>query len=384
MKLSSWNSLVLLPLLSSCVFVGTMAGQKPRSVPPQKMRLCVTVNGKAECINLAWASENYEGRKDGETRIENRYWITEWDDGHVMLKGQTSYAVGGVFPLSATIDGPIAADGAHMAGTLEWRIGYSSSGTLPYKLSWSKDPLNAINLYVGQFQAIKYSQTNKDIILPPGASEAYVSYPVDVRALLQPDMPLLEKYAYQSCEFPLANEKVALEIARYAYRAGDIERGNCWTSAASEMGSGHANALLAVGYQMGWRGPKNDVKAFGMLKLMLSKRDPWVILFLYNCYTDGKGTEKNAHEAAILSSYMITHDDTMAVMDMVGSDDASLMRQKARLELLVNPPTKSETHCSQPYVTAGGVKVAPRCETQSTVDSDAIQKRLSDIDSKKE
>ena len=44
---------------------------------------------------------------------------------------------------------------------------------------------------------------------------------------------------------------------------------------------------------MGWNGPKDDVKAFGMLKLLLDKKDPWGILFLYNCYTDGKGTEKN-------------------------------------------------------------------------------------------
>ena len=81
---------------------------------------------------------------------------------------------------------------------------------------------------------------------------------------------------------------------------------------------------------------------------------------------------------------MITHDDTMAVMQMVGTDDASLVRQKARLEVLMNPPTKSTTHCTQPfYVTAGGVQVPARCDKQSTVDGDALQKKLNEIESNK-
>ena len=384
MKLPRWSSLVLLLLLSSCVYLG---GQEPsRSVPPQKMRLCITAGGKTDCFNLVWVSPYYEGRKDGETKIEVRYWITEWEDGHVQLTGKTAYAMGGGFPLDATIDARIGADGAHIAGILDWRVGYSASGTAQYTLSWSKDPSNAIDLqYVGQFQSVHYSKTNPNVILPPGASETYVSYPVDVRALLQPDYALTPKDAARKCHDPyVLDPNTSLEIARYAYRAGDIALGNCWTMTAVALGSARARTLNAVGWQMGWWGPKDDVRAFGMLKMNAGDKEPWGLLFLMNAYIDGKGTGKDSHAAAMITSYMITHDDTNAVMEMVGSDDESLTRQKARLELFLNPPTKSETKCTQPYVTAGGIKVPGRCDTYSVPDNDALQRKANQIETTKQ
>lgn len=378
-----WRILALL-LLSSCMYIETTRAQEPsRSAPPQKMRLCVVVSGKTGCVNLVWVSPYYEGRKDGETKLENRYWITQWEDGHIQLTGKTAYAVDGVFPLDATIDAHIAADGAHAAGNEDWRVGYSASGSVPFTLSWSKDAANAIELqYVGQFQSVHYSKTNPNVILPPGASEKYVAYPVDVRALLQPDYALAPKDALRKCnDAAVVDPNLALEIARYAYRAADIARGNCWTLTAGELGSQRAKTLNAVGWQMGWFGPKDDARAFGILKTNLGAKEPWDMLFLMNAYIDGQGTEKNSHEAAIISSYMITHNDTEEVLQMIGSDDASLMRQKARMQVLLDPPTKSEKHCTQGYETPGGVKVPARCDSISVVDNDALRKRLDQIES---
>jgi hypothetical protein len=245
-----------------------------------------------------------------------------------VLKGKTAYEAAGGYPLEADIDAQISPAGGHSEGNLEWHIGYSSSGTLPFTLTWSKDPSNVLDLYVGQFQTLHYSKTNPNVILPPGASETYISYPLDVRALLQPDYPILEKDAVRPCPTPLITEKVALEIARYAYRAGEIERGNCWTMKAAGLGSYRARVLEAVGYQMGWRGPRNDTRAFGELQLIQSHKEPWGLLFLMNAYEDGRGTPRDTHQASIITSYMLTHDDAMKVVQMVGSDDVALTRMK--------------------------------------------------------
>ena len=372
----------MLLVVSSCGVKAMGGPGSAPSGPPKKMRMCLTVNGKVGCVNLVWISEYYEGRNDGETKLENRYWITEWENGHVAMNGKTAYAPDGVFPLEAAFDERIGADGAHLAGNLNWRMGYSSSGTVPFTLSWSKDPANAMELqYVGQFQAVHYSKSNPNVILPPDASETYVGYPVDVRALLQADYALSPKDAVRKChDAAVVDSNVGLEIARYAYRAGDIARGNCWTLSAAEQGNARAKTLNAVGWQMGWLGPENDAKAVEMLKANLGSKEPWGMVFLMNAYLDAKGTDKNVHEAAILTSYIITHNDTKEVMQMIGSDDASLRRQKARMEAMLQPPTKGEKSCTPAYQTPGGVRVPERCVTVSVVDNDALKKKLDQIE----
>jgi len=64
----------------------------------------------------------------------------------------------------------------------------------------------------------------------------------------------------------------------------------------------------------------------------------------------------------------------------LGTDDSDQMREKARWDTLLNPPMKSASHCTQDYVTAGGVRVPGRCDTQSVIDKDALQLRLRQID----
>ena len=99
------------------------------------MRLCLTVNGKTDCNNLTWASEFYESRKEGETKVDSRYWITQWDKDGVDLNGKTAYAVGGAFPLEIFFKAPLGADGAHISGNADWRVGYSGSGSVPFTMT---------------------------------------------------------------------------------------------------------------------------------------------------------------------------------------------------------------------------------------------------------
>ena len=375
MRLSRWSSLLLL-LQLSCVltFAQTIA-------PPKKMRLCANVG----CFTLTWNGDHYDAVKDGQTKLDGRYWINQWNAEGIELDGTTAYAADGVFPIKGTFTGTIGPSGNRVDNGIDnWTLGYSKSGTLAFTLTWDKGTsADQIPLYVGQYQTVQASKTNPDILLPPGASESYVSYPVDVRAFLQPDMPLLVKDSKRSCRDNLGiNGKTALEIARFAYRAGDIERGNCWTMSAVESGNARARVLLAISYQMGWRGPKDDARAFFILKTYQNEKDAWGLLFLTNAYLDAKGTEKNTHEAAIITSYMITHSDTMAAMDLVGSDDKALMAQKSRMELFMNPPMKTAQRCysTGPSSTVPGAPKNQRCEEISVPDDGAMQRQLNQID----
>jgi hypothetical protein len=156
----------------------------------------------------------------------------------------------------------------------------------------------------------------------------------------------------------VVDSNTALEIARFAYRAREFDRGNCWNFSAEEVGSIRANVIRGVGLQMGWNGKKGDAKVFQLYSPLLPKRS-----------------------GAILDSWIMTHAEGMNVVRTLGTDDSDKMRGKARWDAFLNPPMKSGTHCTQAYVSAaGGGNVPGRCDSQTTVDNDALQRRLRQID----
>ena len=123
-----------------------------------------------------------------------------------------------------------------------------------------------------------------------------------------------------------------------------------------------------------------------MLKMYQPTGDPWDIWILDNCYIDGVGTPKDGHQAAILTSYIVTHDDVYEVSQMVGSDDAAQMRDKARLELLMNPPMKSTNSCVQVTGIAAqqpGVVNGQKCSSVPVVDDNSLQHQLHAIEGRK-
>ena len=233
------------------------------------------------------------------------------------------------------------------------------------------------------------------ILVPAGASDVFASYPDDVRAILLPEHALLPKDAMLPCDDTKEDDKgtgvddpiVALEIGRFALRRGEFARGHCWINHSAYLnGNSRAVILLGVIHLMGWLGPKDPALAFkyfdgGGFK----QRDPWAIYFMEQAFMTGNGVPKNTAKAAEFDSYLMTHDDGQALFMMIGSDDAAVMRRYQEISALMDPPTKSVTHCYQvgPNSTVPGAPKNQRCEQVDEVDSNALQRQLNQIDGQK-
>jgi hypothetical protein len=199
-----------------------------QNIPPQTMRLCI----QPHCLNLTWAGDHYEGREDGSPTLVWRYWITNWDSTKVEFSGKTVNPADGVYPLEATFTGELAPGGGSILnGSAAWRVGYSQSGIVAYTLVWDNQPSNKAAIGdIAVAQAPRRSTTNPNILLPPGASEAFASYPAEVRAILQPEYPLTPADAERPCSETkqITDANTAVEIGKFAFRAGEIDRAGCW------------------------------------------------------------------------------------------------------------------------------------------------------------
>ena len=380
-KTMRWGACALLLMVQSCLFPGSMSGQKPGSVPPKQMRLCITANGKTTCNNLVYTGEYYEAREDHDTKIQGRYWIQQWEDGHVVLTGKTAFAVSGGFPLDSTFDGHITPDGAHMSGNLDWRVGYSASGTAAYTLAWSKDTSNALDSqYVGQFESPHFSKLHPNIALPPGAVEQFASFPDFMRAVLQPESPLMPDQAKLLCNTKdQVADSVALEIGKFAYRAADFPRGYCWLKRAANKGNVRAEVLLGASALMGWGTPKNENAAFKIFSDTDGKKDMWNAWFLEKCYSEGLGTPVNKQMAARIDTYLMIRQEGRDLFMSVGADDAEVQKANERALLYLHPPMTSHQTCRPGLATEAGVVNGQYCSTVQTVDENELQRRLKSI-----
>jgi hypothetical protein len=374
-----WGGVVVC-VVWMCAFAMPAFGQEDLA-PPKTARFC-NIDAK-ECDTLTWAGEYYESRKDGDPKIIARFWIKRWEKDAVELEGKTAFAVANGFPLEAFFHGKIAADGASIqGGTYEWRVGYGSSGSGTWTMSWSKAASNSMGEFAaGQFQAPRHSKTNPDILLPPGAAEVYATYPQEVRAILLPENAITPADAKRAChDAAVTQAAMSLEIARYAYRTGDMKRGDCWLQTAMDQGSVRAKVIYAQTFLFGWQGtPKDPAKGFGILKANLGTHDPWDVWQLTQCYIDGVGTPKDAHQAAILTSYTLTHQDVFDVSQMVGADDEQLVHEFQRLSVMMNPPTTTKSNCVNEPV-PGTNQMKQRCTTMTVVDDKAMQRQLGNVD----
>jgi hypothetical protein len=365
----------------SSVCSSTAFGQEDLA-PPKTARFC-NVEAKA-CNTLTWAGEYYEGRNEGDAKVVSRFWITEWGRDGVEMNGKTAYAVQNGFPLEAFFHGKIAPDGVSLqGGTFEWRVGYGSSGAGTFTFTWSKAASNRMtDLAVGQFQSARHSQTNPNILLPPGAAEEYASYPDVVRAILLPETGITPGDAKRACNDPFVNNPAtALEVARYAYRQSDRKRGDCWLQTSMKLGSMRAKVVYATTFLYGWQGtPKDEPKGFGILKANVETKDPWDIWLLTQCYIDGTGTPKDPQQAAILTAYTLKHDDAYQVSQLVGADDEELVANFQKMSVMMNPPTTTKTQCQMVPVPGGNGEVRQSCRTSSTVDEKALEEKLDNVD----
>jgi hypothetical protein len=399
-KRSWWCGVVIL-LLPSCAYVGRMLGQKHEGpVPPKTMRVCIG----NDCEDAVWASDHYEGHQNGE--VSNRYWITAWRADHVELSMKAAKAGDGVFPIEGTMTGAIAPDGAGVpSGSFDWRIGYTQSGTLPFTLAWATEaaanakvrgntgktqaPLQADDSAEERRFATYQPHRVNGILVPPGASDAFASFPDDVRAILLPEHALLPSDAVRPCDDTkeddtgtgISDPIVALEIGRFALRAGEFTRGHCWISHSGTLNQNpRAMVLIGIIHLMGWRGPKDSQLAFRYFDGEFQTHDPWALYFVEQSYINGVGVAKNIPRAGQIDSYLMTHNNGQNVFMMIGADDAAVIQRYQKISALMNPPTMAKTECSivpNPKTLLG---VERKCSTTYEVDHERLQRRLDSID----
>jgi len=377
-KLSRWGRVALLLLFLLVACSPFLFSQSDEPAPPQKARLCDDTG----CYDFTWNGDHYDAFMQGRPGLFARFWIQAWTRDDVEFSGRTAFAVNGAFPAEGFYHGKISPQGnSIVGGTVDWRIGFSASGTKAYTLTWTNSASNAIEAGdVAQFQPPRHSKTNPNILLPPGAAEVYASYPDIVRAILLPEYALTPKDAKRPCNDPyVLDANTSLEIARFAYRAGDMKRGDCWLKLAVILNSTRARVIWATTFLYGWQGtPKDEVKGFGMLKMFLETKDPWDIWILGQCYTDGIGTPKDAHEAVNLTNYAVTHDDVYQVSMMIGADDAEHVREFQRMQVLMNPPTKESCHPASAGEVAN--KGNLHCGSYGEIDQDRLRQELNTVD----
>jgi hypothetical protein len=312
--------------------------------PPKTMRLCVD----KECNNLTWVEDHYEGRKDGQTAVATRYWITTWHTDHVEFVGTTATAVANGFPARATYTGKIAPDGLSITdGNFDWHVATAGSGSGHYTLTWTAAAAKAAMADVGPIEAPHRSKTHPNILLPGGATEVYASFPSDIRAILVQahDMPAND--ALLPCDdtkdddgLDIKDPNVAVEIGRYALRKGEFARGHCWLNHSAYLGSQDGIVLLGVVQLMGWGRPKDDKAAFKFFNGAYRSGNPWAAYFLDRCYREGIGVPADINRAVPIETSSLLSDDAQTMFALIDSDDLEIQREKERDALIRNPPTK--------------------------------------------
>jgi len=215
-----------------------------------------------------------------------------------------------------------------------------------------------------------------EVRLPPGASPSFASLRADIRALLQAESPLLPTKDKLPCDSPqVVSAEEALEIGRFAYRAAEYARGECWLKRSADAGSVRAHVVLGAVALTGLGMPKDAAAAVKHFDTgMREPLDPWAVYFMEDCYQYGWGTPVNLQRAAILNSWLMTRPGGQAVTLAIGADDAETQRQRQRMLLFLNPPTRSRQVCR----TATAAQPAS-CHDEYDVDQQAVDEQLERI-----
>jgi hypothetical protein len=127
---------------------------------------------------------------------------------------------------------------------------------------------------------------------------------------------------------------------------------------------------------LGLETAKDPQAAFNYFHSALPSRDPWGLYFLEQCYMNGIGTAKDLHQATIIESWMMTHQQGQDVFMSIGADDAEQWRIYRRGLALMFPPTTSKEVCGY---TGAGQYQRYECHTETTVDQDELQRKLNAI-----
>ena len=342
MKRTGAGRLLIFLLLLSGVAAPAIHAQLGATAPgpPQQMRICTSV-----CETLTWAGDHYDAVPDGGTNPRrDKFILKQW--GNVFVLDSTLRAEDGK-DYSVTMTGVIAPSGdrtdlGHMSFdftsadfTATWKPGSASASAAAY--------LRRIAPIEGSHR----SKTHPNLLLPPGAAEAYASYPDDIRALLMSGKSLSREVAMQPCDDAKEDDRdntgvynagLALEIGKFALRNGEFLRGRCWINHSAILNQNpRAVVLLGVMHLMGWALPKDGDKACRFFSDEYRSGDPWAAYFLDRCYREGLGGRVNLTFAGQIETSALLSDDAQRMLNLIDSDDLEMQRQKELDALLSDP-----------------------------------------------
>jgi hypothetical protein len=193
------------------------------------------------------------------------------------------------------------------------------------------------------------SKTHPNPLLPPGASEKYASYDDHVRAeLMAQTSSGPDSYdAKRPCKDVslITDPEVAVHISTFAYRADEIERGNCWAARAAELHSPDGEMLIGLGWFMGWHGKTDTVRGCKAMETV-GTRNAWAMIVLRDCYHSSTepGFPKDAAKEEKTSQWLEAN--AGHALDQIGYDDLEVKRQQERAKLVAHPPMTT-THSTR-------------------------------------
>jgi hypothetical protein len=304
------------------------AGSAAGVPPPKQMHVCMKF-----CENLTLMGDHYDGVLDGETKVSDQFDIVEWG-GDVRFVSISKTKEGEEVEIDYL--GSIASSGDQIDTGEVFEFGVQPS---PFRATWGSARS------AGDLPAGHRSKTHPNIYLPEGASEKYASYDDHLRAELMPAHRFPDKWgswsydARRPCGDAAAttDPDLAVEIAKYAYRADEIERGNCWAAQAVELHSAEGEMLIGLGWFLGWQGKVDTVRGCRAMQA-IGTRDVWAMVILRDCYhsSDDPAFPKDGAQEEKISQWLDAHGS--GELWRIDSDDLEMQRQAERQKLIDNPP----------------------------------------------
>ena len=225
-------------------------------------------------------------------------------------------------------------------------------------------PHNALTEAAASVYA-EYSKPHpEDIIMPPGADPEYASFPPEMRAILRQSALLPPGGDKAACKDAAKfSDEEAMEIGKFAYRAAEFDRANCWMKLLADKGNDRASIIIGVAKVMGWGMPRDLEGAFNIFKYSSdNKPDIWAPYLLAECYQYGYGTPVNRAEAAHLNALLMSVPAGQQINMLVGSDDRRMVANfKKSLNMLYTPAPPAQGYrreCDSEGITCHDVLIA--------------------------
>jgi len=227
--------------------------------------------------------------------------------------------------------------------------------------------------------------------LPPGASEKYASYDDHVRAELMAQRPAgPDSYdARRPCKDVslITDPEVAVDISTFAYRADEVERGNCWAVRAAELHSSDGEMLIGLGWFMGWYEKTDTVRGCKTMET-IGTRNVWAMIVLRDCYhsSNDPGFPKDTAKEQKIGDWLDANGGHQ--LSQIDYDDIEVQRQLERKKLIDHPPMKTGYSGHYCHHVAGDLTSCQKTgfymveDKDKVIDVTELQRELREIDEK--